>query len=113
MDEKNQASLRLLWRQAKRLIAHLWPRKGAGTITFGFDDPYTTGQVLAAASMLYPFYYKQLTLCPIFEGGTVFEAQGSFRGRIRVVSLLWIGLGVLRDKHTRKMIFRLLRGGRA
>ena len=105
--EENQGSFRLLFCQLKKLIDHLWPGKGKGTIVFGFDDPYTTGQLVAAASMFYPFYYKQLTLQPDFENA-VFQAEGFFSGRIRIASLLRIAFGVWRHKHTRQMILKLL-----
>lgn len=102
-DEKNQASLRLLYRQTKRLLKHLWPRKGRCTVTFGFDDPYTTGQVLQAASLIYPFYHRQLFLYPVFDE-KILDAEGSLRGRIRLSVILWLVLQVLFDGHTRRML---------
>lgn len=102
-DEKNQASLRLLWKQTRRLTAHIWPRKGRGTVTFGFDDPYTTGQVLQAASLIYPLYHRQLSVYPVFDE-QIFDAEGSFKGRIRLAVLLWLAFQVFWDKHTRRMI---------
>lgn len=102
-NEKNQASLKLLFRQVKRLIAHVWPSKGKGSVTFGFDDPYTTGQVLQAVSLIYPFYHRQLTVTPVF-GEAVLDAEGSFRGRIRLAYPLWLAFQVFIDKHTRRMI---------
>ena len=102
-DERNQASIKLLFRQTRRLIAHIWPVKGKGTLTFGFDDPYTTGQVLQAVSLIYPFYHKQLTVRPVFDE-KVLDAEGSFRGRIRLAVVLWLAFQVYLDKHTRRMI---------
>ena len=102
-DEKNQASLRLLYRQTKRLLIHLWPRKGRCTVTFGFDDPYTTGQVLQAASLIYPFYHRQLFLYPVFDE-KILDAEGSLKGRIRLSVILWLVLQVLFDGHTRRML---------
>ena len=64
-DEKNQASLKLLYRQTKRLLVHLWPRKGRCTVTFGFDrSPIQRGQVLQAASLIYPFYHRLAFFVP-------------------------------------------------
>ena len=102
-DEKNQASLKLLYRQTKRLLVHLWPRKGRCTVTFGFDDPYTTGQVLQAASLIYPFYHRQLFLYPVFDE-KILDADGSLKGRIRLSVILWLVLQVLFDGHTRRML---------
>lgn len=102
-NEKNQASLRLLWRQLRRLIAHLWPVKGRGTVTFGFDDPYTTGQALQVASLIYPFYHRQLSIYPVFDR-QILEGEGSFQGRIRLGFLLWLVIQVYCDKHTWKLV---------
>ena len=85
------------------------PRGGKGSVTFGFEEPYLTGQVLSAAALIYPFFEGNLEICPVFDE-TVFEAEGSFKGRIRAGYLLWLGLGILRDGHTRRMLFGFLKG---
>lgn len=108
-DEENQASLKLLWKQTGRFWRHVCPRGGKGSVTFGFEEPYLTGQVLSAAALIYPFFEGNLEICPVFDE-TVFEAEGSFKGRIRAGYLLWLGLGILRDGHTRRMLFGFLKG---
>ena len=102
-DEKNQESLKLLFTQAKKLLAHVWPGRGKGRIRFGLDDPYYTGQILEGASLVYPFIYKSLDLEPVFDKKCL-EAEGNFKGRVRVSYLLWLFWGVYRHKHTWKMI---------
>lgn len=102
-DEKNQESLKLLFAQAKKLLAHVWPGRGKGRIRFGLDDPYYTGQILEGASLVYPFIYKSLDLEPVFDEKCL-EAEGNFKGRVRVSCLLWLFWGVYRHKHTWKMI---------
>lgn len=108
-DEENQASLKLLWKQTGRFLRHVCPRGGEGSVTFGFEEPYLTGQALSAAALIYPFFEGNLEICPVFDE-TVFEAEGSFKGRIRAGYLLWLGLGILRDGHTRRMLFGFLKG---
>lgn len=108
-DEENQASLKLLWKQTGRFLRHVCPREGEGSVTFGFEEPYLTGQALSAAALIYPFFEGNLEICPVFDE-TVFEAEGSFKGRIRAGYLLWLGLGILRDGHTRRMLFGFLKG---
>lgn len=108
VDEKNQASIALLLRQFKRLVSHVWPGKGRLHVVFGFEDPYTTGQVLSAASLIYPFYHRQLELEPVF-GEKILEAEGSLKGRIRVWNLIWLFFGIWRDKHTWRLVRRLLK----
>lgn len=108
-DEENQASLKLLWNQTGRFLRHVCPRGGKGSVTFGFEEPYLTGQALSAAALIYPFFEGNLEICPVFDE-KVFEAEGSFKGRIRAGYLLWLGLGILRDRHTRRMLFGFLKG---
>ena len=67
-DEQNQKAFRLVWKRTKKLVRYILPRKLRGRIHFGFDDPYDTGQVLAAVSPFYGMYARTLTLEPDFTG---------------------------------------------
>lgn len=102
-DEKNQDSLRFLWKQIKGAFAHLRPTNGKGRITFGFEDPYTTGQALQAASLIYPFCHRQLSIHPVFDK-KILEGEGRFQGRIRSGFLLWLLIRIYFHKHTWKLI---------
>jgi len=102
-DKENQRTGKLLFRQLKRLVRHILPRRGKGNITFGFDDPYLTGQVLTYASAIYPLCHKHLNLYPVFDQ-TVFTMEGTFRGRIRMGSVLLIGSRMLLDRNFRRLL---------
>lgn len=102
-DKENQRIGKLLFRQVKRLVRHILPRRGKGNITFGFDDPYLTGQVLTYASVIYPLCHKHLNLYPVFDQ-TVFTMEGTFRGRIRMGSVLLIGSRMLLDRNFRRLL---------
>ncbi|WP_312425989.1 DUF2953 domain-containing protein [Lacrimispora sp.] len=102
-NKENQKTGKLLFRQVKRLIRHILPLRGKGNITFGFDDPYLTGQVLTYASVIYPLCHKHLNLYPVFDQ-TVFTVEGTFRGRIRIGTALLIGLRMLLDKNFRRLL---------
>lgn len=102
-DKENQRTGKLLFRQLKRLVRHILPRRGKGNITFGFDDPYLTGQVLTYASVIYPLCHKHLNLYPVFDQ-TVFTMEGTFRGRIRMGSVLLIGSRMLLDRNFRRLL---------
>ncbi|GLC82934.1 DUF2953 domain-containing protein [Lacrimispora brassicae] len=107
-NKENQNTVKLLFRQGKKLLRHILPRKGKGNITFGFDDPYLTGQVLTYASVVYPLCYKHLNLYPVFDR-TVFTAEGRFRGRIRMGTVLLIGSRMLLDRNFRHLLKKWLR----
>lgn len=102
-NKENQKTGKLLFRQVKRLIRHILPNRGKGNITFGFDDPYLTGQVLTYASVIYPLCHKHLNLYPVFDQ-TVFTVEGTFRGRIRMGTVLLIGSRMLLDKNFRRLL---------
>ena len=102
-DENNRKTIRLLLKQLKKLIRHLLPRKGKGEVVFGFDDPYTTGQVLTAVSAVYPFCHKQIDIYPVFDR-QVFTAEGHFKGRIRAGTLLLIAGRMLLYKNFRSLL---------
>jgi hypothetical protein len=102
-NKENQKTGKLLFRQVKRLVRHILPRRGRGNITFGFDDPYLTGQVLTYASVIYPLCHKHLNLYPVFDQ-TVFTVEGTFRGRIRMGTVLLIGSRMLLDRNFRRLL---------
>ena len=78
-DEQNQKAFRLVWKRTKKLVRYILPRKLRGRIHFGFDDPYDTGQVLAAVSPFYGMYARTLTLEPDFTG-TALGGELHFKG---------------------------------
>ena len=81
-------------------------------MTFGFEDPYSTGQVLALAGPFYPLYSRFADLNPVFEDRFILEGEGDVRGRIRLFGLLKIGLKVRRNRKAWNMIRRLRQGSR-
>lgn len=102
-NEENQKTFRLLLRQTKKFLAHLLPGKIKGRVRFGFDDPYYTGQVLAAVSPFYGFYARSVSLEPVFDEA-VLEGELEVKGRIRLASLIFIGLRMLANKNFRKLL---------
>lgn len=102
-QEDNKATLRLLKRQALALLKHILPGRVKGRLKFGFDDPYTTGQVLTWVSPFYGLYAKNLQLIPVF-GEKVLEGELELKGRIRIGTVIAIALRMLFDKNFRKLL---------
>lgn len=102
-DEENQATLKLIWRQIRKILHHLRPVKIRGTVTFGFDDPYTTGQVLTAAAMGYGWYGKWVQITPCFEE-EILEGDLQGNGRICLGILLYHAVRILPDRNFRKLL---------
>ncbi len=100
--KKEEKTLKLIWKQVKVLVRHISPRRARGKVRFGFDDPYTTGQVLAYISPFYGRYAKGVKIIPVFEE-PVLDGELYIRGRIRVGTAVWIILTLWRDQSIRKL----------
>ncbi|MCI8660271.1 MAG: DUF2953 domain-containing protein [Lachnospiraceae bacterium] len=105
-DEKNRRTWKLLKRQVGAICRHILPTKITGQVKFGFDDPYTTGQVLTYLSMIYSLYAKSFKVIPVFEE-SVIEGQGKIKGRIRIGTLIVLVVRMLFDKNFRSWIRKL------
>jgi hypothetical protein len=101
-NEDNRKTLRLLKRQGFRLVRHVFPRRLQGEIRFGFDDPYTTGQILTWISPFYGLYAGKINLIPVFEE-KILDGQLSLKGRIRLGTILALVVRVLLDENFRKL----------
>ncbi|MDO5417334.1 MAG: hypothetical protein Q4F29_09055 [Lachnospiraceae bacterium] len=101
----NQKSARLIFRQLKKILCCLLPKKGHADITFGLEDPYQMGQVLSAASMAYPFVHRVLDLHPVF-GEKILEGEIHVRGHLRLGIILGYVLRLLLDGNIRKQLWR-------
>ena len=66
--KENQESFRLLFKQLKKAACIMCGQaEEKGTVTFGLEDPYYTGQILAGAKSSLPHsFIKRLTLQPVF-----------------------------------------------
>lgn len=106
-DPANRKSAKLILRQIKKILIHPLPRKGYASIAFGVEDPYQMGQILSAASLVYPFVHKHLTLHPVF-GQKLLEGKVHVKGRIRLGVLLGYVLRLLLDKNIRRQLKKLI-----
>ncbi|MCC8060241.1 MAG: DUF2953 domain-containing protein [Clostridiales bacterium] len=107
-EEKNRATLSLLKRQIFRLLRHVRPRKMKGRVRFGFDDPYTTGQILTVVSPFYGWYAKNVQIIPVFDGQAL-DGELVLRGRICIGAVLLTAGRMLFDKNFRGWIKWFLR----
>ena len=106
--EEGMEAVGLLKTQLGRLLLHIAPRKFLLDAEFGFDDPATTGQVMAIAGMLYPLYQYDIRLRPDFDAqNTWFRLKLRIRGRIRAFTLIRIAWKVYFDKNLKRVLAML------
>lgn len=80
--------LHRVWKATKKIVHHLLPVRGRGSLRIGLAEPAATGQMCGVLAMLMPFYGKRLELIPDFEQ-QIAEGKVSCRGRVRLGYLVW------------------------
>lgn len=85
----------------RELLKAIAPKKYSIKLRFGMpDNPAAMGKIMMYLSLLYPFVEEHAELIPDFEN-SVIEGECSFRGRIRVGTLLIIALRIWRNRDIR------------
>ena len=82
-SETHKAAWKRLKKETVRLLGGLKPKDGALQVVYGFEDPCTTGQVLAGLSMIYPFIGSYTEIRPDFER-SVLEGKARVKGKARL-----------------------------
>lgn len=77
----------------KSVFKHILPRKVRGSIHYGFDEPYKTGQITGYLSLMPFMYQKHLSVQPDFYN-KIIEADLKLKGKIRLGYLARIALNI-------------------
>lgn len=91
----------------KENVIHLWkqihPRHMRGKVIFGTGDPCSTGELLGVLALFYAWYGNGVQIIPDFEQKRI-EGNVSFRGRIRMITLICIAWRIIKNKDGRKLL---------
>jgi len=85
-----------------KLIKHILPKKMKVSANFGFEDPSTTGYILAIYGMLPESIGKKIILHPDFER-SIIECDFIVKGAVNAWSMLYQLLCILADKNCRAL----------
>lgn len=102
-DASHRRAFHSLKREMKVLFRDVSPKDVKIVGKIGFEDPYMTGQVLAALGMLFPFLGENTVIVPDFEK-KVCEGSVHIEGKIhnfRMAAILW---RLVKDRDVRKII---------
>ena len=102
-DEENQRTFKLLKRQIFALLKHVLPRRVKGKLRFGFDDPYTTGQVLMYLAPFYGLYARKLELIPVFEE-PVLDGELYLKGKVLIGTVLVLAALMILYRNFRSLL---------
>ncbi len=98
--EPHRLAYRKVLDTVKTCICHFFPKKIQGDLTFGFLDPYHTGQALAGLSMIYPFIGDNVSITPDFER-RMLEGEIFLKGHIRVCHAVLLAGRLIFSKNVR------------
>lgn len=101
-EEQNKAGFGVLWNIAKLFLKHIKPTKLKLELQLGTGDPCSTGQVLGLLGVLYGCYGEGVQINPDFEHA-ILQGTIMVKGRIRLGSLLIIGIKLLLNKEIRTL----------
>ena len=91
----------------KENVIHLWkqihPRRMRGKVIFVTGDPCSTGELLGVFALFYAWYGNGVQIVPDFEQKRI-EGNVSFRGRIRMITLICIAWRIIKNKDGRKLL---------
>ena len=90
-DEVHRRAFQKTKTELSRLMRRIRPKKLKGTVRYGFEDPYHTGQVLAALGVVYPWLGEAVSVYPDFEK-RILQGDLYVKGTVRalyVVLLIW------------------------
>lgn len=101
-EEQNKVGFGVLWNIAKLFLKHIKPTKLKLELQLGTGDPCSTGQVLGLLGVLYGCYGEGVQINPDFEHA-ILQGTIMVKGRIRLGSLLIIGIKLLLNKEIRTL----------
>ena len=88
------------------ILKNAKPKKTDIYLHFGFEDPATTGEVVAFLAMIYPFFAKSLRVDPEFNK-VLFDEKIYIRGGITIIVLLTVAWEIVFNKNVRYLRHRL------
>ncbi|MCP1109281.1 hypothetical protein [Ohessyouella blattaphilus] len=103
-EETTKIALRYFFKQLKKLLRRLTPKRFKGSVNIGFDDPATTGYLMAGYSALKPLAaFKEIELYPDLEN-KVLSGDLYIKGKIRMVYFLGMAITLLLKKEIRQTV---------
>ncbi|MBR4767650.1 MAG: DUF2953 domain-containing protein [Lachnospiraceae bacterium] len=102
-DERITDALSFLFSELKRFLKHLAPKKLSGHLEYGLSSPYDTAILLSVFATSLPVHKNRVEITPDFDR-EILDADVKIKGRIFVVVVVSIALGVLFNKNVRYLM---------
>ena len=90
----------------KNIIKIIKPKKIKIDCTFGYDDPYEVGKILAFLGIFYEKFGDDIKVKPVFNEN-VFNGDIYIKGSFRLISIIIIGVKLILDKKVRYFLWKM------
>ena len=94
--------IKKIWQALIKILKLFRARKLSGKLILGFEDPYTTGQVLSYAALFYCLYKDRIEIIPVFDEAII-DIDIRAKGGVRLMSVLIIATKLWFDKDFKKV----------
>lgn len=96
-QEENKKGFSSVFESLIQILKKIGPVVVKGKVHFGTGDPCSTGQALGVLGVCYGWFGRQVEIEPDFEH-EILEGELFIKGRFQVISLLIIGIKLLKDE---------------
>lgn len=103
---KVKEAISFVKREIWKLIRHIFPTRIWGNLTFGSEDPATTGTVLAILGITMPFHKNCIEVNPVFDGTNRIEGNVQLKGRVYGIVLVKTAIEIYFNKNVKYIISR-------
>ena len=104
-------TLKLFWDLMIKMMKHVWPRKWRLKIKYGDEDPYLTGKVHGYICMARGLFQREIDFTPVWDEN-IFEFDGYVKGRIQLIVFLMFAFKIFANRHLRKLVILIIKGGK-
>lgn len=104
-------TLKLFWDLMIKMMKHVWPRKWRLKIKYGDEDPYLTGKVHGYICMARGLFGREIDFTPVWDEN-IFEFDGYVKGRIQLIVFLMFAFKIFANRHLRKLVILIIKGGK-
>ena len=99
-DSRTKNALSHILKEIKLILKRVLPRRWDLSMNFGMEDPSLTGKILAALSVIYPFFPGKMEIEPDFSK-QVIKGHTELKGHIRAAAFIGPAIRLLFDKNIR------------
>jgi hypothetical protein len=103
---RTKAAFSLIKKEITGLLRHICPTRLDGEVTFGCEDPATTGQALMILGITVPFHKNTIQVTPIFDGQNHLNGHVRMKGRLYGYRFVITSIKLYFNKNIRFVIRR-------